>query len=134
MSKSDEHDRYRVKSLVGFDEMAEGVLARSTMHADYVDHFFVDVDTAAAPERYARVMFGDVPSVAERFIWQGLLQLRLIAGQRDRPRPTKYSTEWPSASSGAATFSATARVAALCILTAVVLQPHRNSSPRKRMA
>ncbi|WP_237669145.1 hypothetical protein [Rhodococcus sp. BS-15] len=84
MSKSDEHDRYRVKSLVGFDEMAEGVLARSTMHADYVDHFFVDVDTAAAPERYARVMFGDVPSVAERFIWQGLLQLRLIAG----PTPT----------------------------------------------
>ena len=87
MSKSDEHDRYRVKSLVGFDEMAEGVLARSTMHADYVDHFFVDVDTAAAPERYARVMFGDVPSVAERFIWQGLLQLRLIAG----PTPTSVA-------------------------------------------
>ncbi|OZC78709.1 hypothetical protein CH251_02910 [Rhodococcus sp. 06-462-5] len=80
MSKTEEQDRYRVKSLVGAGEMTEDVLARSTMHADYVDHFFVDVAVAATPERWARAMFGDVPTAAERFIWQGLLQLKLIGG------------------------------------------------------
>jgi len=80
VSKTDEQDRYLVKRLVGAGEMTEDVLARSTMRADYVDHFFVDVAVTATPEQYARAMFGDVPTATERFIWQGLLQLRLIGG------------------------------------------------------
>ncbi len=80
MSKPDERVEWQVKSLVGVEEMPECVLVRSPMGADYVDHFFVDVDIVATPERYARVMFGDVPSVAERFIWRRLLQLRLSTG------------------------------------------------------
>lgn len=66
-------------------ERAEGTRAipesirvlSSLADADYADHFAVATDTTATPERWARVMFGDVPTVAERFIWRGLLGLRL---------------------------------------------------------
>ncbi|MDJ0394340.1 hypothetical protein QMK17_13485 [Rhodococcus sp. G-MC3] len=60
--------------------MPESVLARSPMTADYVDHFAVSADIRGTAEQYARAMFGDVPSAAERFIWRGLLQLRLSSG------------------------------------------------------
>ncbi|WP_435839077.1 DUF2867 domain-containing protein [Streptodolium elevatio] len=50
---------------------------------DYVDVFTIDTgaNADATPERWARAMFGDVPSLAERFIWRGLLGLRLTRGR-----------------------------------------------------
>ncbi|WP_405795640.1 hypothetical protein [Streptomyces sp. NBC_01506] len=47
----------------------------------YADHFTLTTDTVATPERWARAMFGDVPTPAERFIWRGLLGLRLAPGR-----------------------------------------------------
>ena len=44
---------------------------------DYADRYTLVTDVHATPERWARAMFGDVPSAAERFIWRGLLGLRL---------------------------------------------------------
>jgi len=49
--------------------------------ADYVDVFTLATDAVATPERWARSMFGDVPNVAERLIWRGLLGLRLSRGR-----------------------------------------------------
>ncbi|MCA2217980.1 hypothetical protein [Jidongwangia harbinensis] len=49
--------------------------------ADYADEFSRDTPVAGTPERWARAMFGDVPSVAELAIWRGLLQLRLSPGR-----------------------------------------------------
>jgi hypothetical protein len=36
---------------------------------------------AAAPQQWARAMFGDVPNPAELLIWRGLLGLRLSRGR-----------------------------------------------------
>ncbi|MEV6490358.1 hypothetical protein AB0M20_17285 [Actinoplanes sp. NPDC051633] len=44
---------------------------------DYHDRFELATDAVATPERWARAMFGDVPSPGERFIWQSILHLRL---------------------------------------------------------
>jgi hypothetical protein len=44
---------------------------------DYADLFTLVTDVEAAPERWARAMFGSVPSAGELFIWRGLLGLRL---------------------------------------------------------
>ena len=44
---------------------------------DYVDLFTLSTDASTTPERWARAMFGDVPSVTGRLIWRGLLGLRL---------------------------------------------------------
>lgn len=49
----------------------------SLPHIDYVDLFTHTTDAEATPERWARAMFGDVPSVGELFIWRGVLGLRL---------------------------------------------------------
>jgi hypothetical protein len=43
----------------------------------YADRCTLVTDVDATPEQWARAMFGDVPSAAERFIWRGLLGLRL---------------------------------------------------------
>ncbi|WP_369252196.1 hypothetical protein [Geodermatophilus amargosae] len=43
----------------------------------YADRCTRVTDVAATPEQWARAMFGDVPSAAERFLWRGLLGLRL---------------------------------------------------------
>ena len=51
------------------------------MNADYTDLFSLRTDTVASPEQWARAMFGDVPSRGERFIWRGLLGLRLARGR-----------------------------------------------------
>jgi hypothetical protein len=48
---------------------------------DYVDLFTLSTDVEAAPERWARAMFGDVPNPAELLIWRGLLGLRLARGR-----------------------------------------------------
>lgn len=50
-------------------------------HADYSDRFALATDIDATPERWARAMFGNVPSPAERLIWQGFLGLRLLPGR-----------------------------------------------------
>ena len=87
-----------VKGLVGPGEMPAEVLARSPLIADYIDHFALSGDFQASPEHYARAMFGDVPSAAEVFIWQGLLQLRLSKGVSSRAvagwRIAENSPEW----------------------------------------
>ncbi|MGY1778665.1 hypothetical protein ACI8AV_22660 [Geodermatophilus sp. SYSU D00804] len=44
---------------------------------DYADRCTLVTDATATPERWARAMFGDVPSPAERFVWRGLLAFRL---------------------------------------------------------
>lgn len=44
---------------------------------DYADLFTLATDVEAAPEGWARAMFGNVPSAGERFIWRGLLGLHL---------------------------------------------------------
>lgn len=74
----------RIESTVGIDEVGAQVLDRSGLsRIDYVDHFVLaPVETAGAtPEQWARAMFGDVPDLAERFIWRGLLRLRLRPGR-----------------------------------------------------
>lgn len=51
------------------------------MHADYTDRFSLTTAVDATAERWARAMFGDVPSAAELLIWRGLLGLRLSRGR-----------------------------------------------------
>jgi hypothetical protein len=55
----------------------------SLADANYADYFALTTDssTDATPEQWARAMFGDVPDVGERFIWRGLLGLRLSPGR-----------------------------------------------------
>lgn len=66
---------------VGPREVPASVRALSRLPAiDYVDHFTLAADADATPEQWARAMFGDVPSAAERLIWRGLLGLRLGRG------------------------------------------------------
>jgi hypothetical protein len=48
---------------------------------DYADLFTLHTRAEATPERWARAMFGNVPSPAERVIWRGLLGLRLARGR-----------------------------------------------------
>ena len=67
---------------VGTHNVPRSVRALSSVpDVDYVDHFTVVGDGDATPEQWARAMFGDVPSIAERLIWSGLLQLRLSPGR-----------------------------------------------------
>lgn len=49
--------------------------------AGYADMFTLATPLDATPEQWARAMFGDVPSAAERLIWRGLLGLRLTRGR-----------------------------------------------------
>jgi hypothetical protein len=48
---------------------------------DYADLFTLRTKADATPERWARVMFGNVPSFGELLIWRGLLGLRLARGR-----------------------------------------------------
>lgn len=57
---------------------------------DYADRFTLSTDVDATPEQWARAMFGDVPDVGARFIWRGLLGLRLSRG----PAPDTVAG-WP---------------------------------------
>jgi hypothetical protein len=62
--------------------IAEPVRALSSVPAiDYADVFALPTALDATPEQWARAMFGDVPSAAERLIWRGLLGLRLSSGR-----------------------------------------------------
>ncbi|WP_411136441.1 DUF2867 domain-containing protein [Streptomyces sp. C10] len=73
-----------VDSAVGVHSIPGSLRALSSLsHIDYVDVFTLrtDADAGTTPERWARAMFGDVPSVAEQVIWRGLLGLRLSRGR-----------------------------------------------------
>jgi hypothetical protein len=71
-----------VDSVVGMHNIPDVVRVLSSLtHIDYADYFTLATEAQASPERWARAMFGDVPSVAERLIWRGLLGLRLSSGR-----------------------------------------------------
>ncbi|MGW1377514.1 DUF2867 domain-containing protein [Streptomyces sp. NPDC002446] len=79
-----------VDGAVGVHNIPESVRALSSLsRVDYVDVFTLRLDAdadadaggGATPERWARAMFGDVPSVAAKLIWRGLLGLRLRRGR-----------------------------------------------------
>jgi hypothetical protein len=70
-----------VTGAVGTHELPEPVRALTALPGThYVDCFTLATDVDATPEQWARAMFGDVPSAAERFIWRGLLGIRLSRG------------------------------------------------------
>lgn len=73
-------DRGPVTSAVGVDAVPTTMLGLSRIDApDYADAFTLStpgVPTGTA-ESWARAMFGDTPSIAERFIFQVLLRLEL---------------------------------------------------------
>ncbi|MFD7546480.1 hypothetical protein ACFV0R_12715 [Streptomyces sp. NPDC059578] len=81
-SAPDAPRRGAVQGAAGVHRTPEPLRSLSGLPSlDYADHFTLRTDTAAAPERWARAMFGDVPGPAERFIWRGLLGLRLSRGR-----------------------------------------------------
>ena len=60
----------------------ESVRALGSLPAiDYADLFTLSTAIEATPERWARAMFGNAPSPAERLIWRGFLGLRLARGR-----------------------------------------------------
>lgn len=70
-----------VTGVVGMSTIPEPDRSASTLpDADYADAFSIATNVAASPEHWARAMFGDIPSAAERFIWRGLLGIRLSRG------------------------------------------------------
>ncbi|MGK5558377.1 DUF2867 domain-containing protein [Actinomadura kijaniata] len=77
-----DRDRPRPEGeVVGTRDVPGAVRALGALpRIDYVDHFTLATDVDATPERWARAMFGDVPTPAERFIWRGLLGMRLLPG------------------------------------------------------
>jgi hypothetical protein len=69
-----------IDRAVGARQIAGDTRALSSLpEIDYVDLFTLELDSdpGVSPERWARAMFGHVPSVGERLIWRGLLGLRL---------------------------------------------------------
>jgi hypothetical protein len=71
-----------VASAVGSQQIPDTIRTLSSLaHVDYVDRFTLTTDADATPERWARAMFGDVPSAGEQLIWRGLLGLRLSRGR-----------------------------------------------------
>jgi hypothetical protein len=67
---------------VGPQNIPAGVRALGSLPTiDYADLFTLRTLAEATPERWARAMFGNVPSPAERLIWRGLLGLRLARGR-----------------------------------------------------
>ncbi|MFI0468621.1 DUF2867 domain-containing protein [Saccharopolyspora sp. 5N102] len=70
-----------VERAAGTREVPAPVLALGSVpRIDYVDMFTLATDVTATPEQWARAMFGDVPTLAERLIWRGLLSMRLSRG------------------------------------------------------
>jgi Protein of unknown function (DUF2867) len=71
-----------IASAVGTRNMPGSVRELSSLpEPDYADRFTLATDEGATPERWARSMFGDVPSARGRFLWRGLLGLRLSPGR-----------------------------------------------------
>ncbi|MEV3985730.1 DUF2867 domain-containing protein [Nonomuraea sp. NPDC049758] len=82
-----ERDAGVLEFAIGTGGIPPSVRALSSLPVvDYADHFAlagdaVATEAGATAERWARAMFGDVPSAGERFIWRGLLGLRLARGR-----------------------------------------------------
>ncbi|GGS77764.1 hypothetical protein GCM10010156_40690 [Planobispora rosea] len=72
-----------VDGVVGTRDVPDSVRALSSLpRIDYADRFtLLSTDADASPERWARAMFGDVPSAGELLIWRGFLGLRLSPGR-----------------------------------------------------
>lgn len=66
-----------VAFLGQYDVPASVRALSSVPDAHYADVFTLATDVAASPEQWARAMFGDAPDAGERFIWRGLLGLRI---------------------------------------------------------
>ncbi|MBT2483541.1 MULTISPECIES: DUF2867 domain-containing protein [unclassified Microbacterium] len=85
--KQTEHSRGRraaaaLTRAVGMTAIPEDDRALSSLpDADYADTFSMPTHADASPERWARAMFGDIPSPAQRFIWRRLLGLRLMSAR-----------------------------------------------------
>lgn len=63
------------------EDVPPSTLALSSFsRVDYADAFSLATDVRAGPELWARAIFGDTPDPAERFVWRGLLGLRLGKG------------------------------------------------------
>ncbi|MFI0355371.1 DUF2867 domain-containing protein [Actinomadura sp. 9N407] len=80
------HSAVGIHSAVGTGNVPESIRALSSLpDIDYADHFTLSVDagtgTDVTPEEWARTMFGDVPSAAEKLIWRGFLGIRLSRGR-----------------------------------------------------
>lgn len=71
-----------VESAVWTHDLPAPVRALSALPAvDYCDRFSLATDVVATPERWARAMFGDVPSPGEILVWRVILGLRLSPGR-----------------------------------------------------
>jgi hypothetical protein len=73
-----------IQSVVGTLKLPEAVRALSSLPClDYADQFTLSTDAGydVTAERWARAMFGNVPSFGELLIWHGLLGFRLSRGQ-----------------------------------------------------
>ena len=71
-----------IASAVGKHNIPESVRALSSLRdIEYADQFSLSTEAHATPQRWARAMFGNVPSATERLIWRGLLGLRLSPGR-----------------------------------------------------
>ncbi|MDQ2660508.1 MAG: DUF2867 domain-containing protein [Actinomycetota bacterium] len=74
-----------VHGVVGLSAIPDPDRAASSLpDADYADAFTVPTDAVGSPEQWARAMFGDTPSPIQRFIWRGLLGLRLSRSRSPR--------------------------------------------------
>ncbi|WP_040509875.1 DUF2867 domain-containing protein [Gordonia soli] len=80
MSRTENPERGEILGAVGVDAAGVDVRNRSSLDADYIDHYELTTPIGAAPQDYARAMFGDVPTPGERFIWTGLLHITLSRG------------------------------------------------------
>jgi hypothetical protein len=71
-----------VEPVVHLHNIPKSILALSSLpHISYADHFTLFTTEGATPERWARAMFGAVPSLGELLIWRCLLGLRLKRGR-----------------------------------------------------
>jgi hypothetical protein len=69
-------------TVLGTRDVPASVRALGSLPAiDYADSFTLHTNAEATPERWARAMFGNVPSPGELLIWRGLLGLRLARGR-----------------------------------------------------
>jgi hypothetical protein len=71
-----------VAGSVGTEHLPGPVRTLSALPGiDYADLFTIRTDAAASPEEWARAMLGNVPSAGQRFLWRGILGLRLRPGR-----------------------------------------------------
>ncbi len=74
--------RERENTVLGTRNVPESVRSLGSLPAiDYADLFTLHTNAEVAPERWARAMFGNVPSPVERLIWRWLLGLGLARGR-----------------------------------------------------